>query len=107
MNKARCRPGDLAVVINAHNPANVGRIVQVLGPDDGTSDLQFPKDVLVWIVQSEKTMVWDVDKRKVRRKRGPVPDAQLQPIRGYRPAQDNEALRVPLVRGQTAPLQTP
>lgn len=98
MNKTRCRPGDLAVVISANNPSNLGRIVKVLALDDRSGDLKFSRELLVWIVQSEQPMVWDVNKRIVRRKRGPVPDAQLQPIRGDRPAIDNEALGVPLVK---------
>jgi hypothetical protein len=106
MNKARCRPGDLAVVIDAHNQTNLGRIVQVIGPDDGKGDLKFPKDMLVWIVESHKNMCWQVGKRKVRRKRGPAPDAQLQPIRGYRSALDNATLRNPVASEQPAPIQT-
>lgn len=100
MNKTRCRPGDLAVVISANNPANLGRIVKVLALDDRSGDLKFSGEMLVWIVQSEQPMVWSVNKRIVRRKRGPVPDAQLQPIRGGRPASDNEALRAPLIRAK-------
>jgi len=85
MNKTRCRPGDLAVVISANLPTNLGRVVLVIKPDDGNSDLRYPLDQNAWIVQADKPLVWLVDGKKVRRKRGPAPDAQLQPIRGYRP----------------------
>ncbi len=88
MSQPRCKPGDLAVVISARSTANIGRIVQIIKPDDGTHDLSFPHDQVAWIVEAHKPMTWLLNKQRIRRKRGPVPDAQLQPIRGLRPGLD-------------------
>ena len=78
----RCRPGDLAVVINARLPSNLGRIVRVVAQHDGTGDLAYPPTVATWLVTSPCPMYWVIDGKRFRRKKGPVPDAQLQPIRG-------------------------
>lgn len=89
MNKLRCRPGDLAVVISAANRVNVGRIVSVVRRVDDESDahpdhLGKPR----WIVKAPATLTWLHGEKKVRRKSGPALDEQLQPIRGYRPRED-------------------
>lgn len=102
MTEPRCKPGDLAVVISAKNPSNLGRIVTVVAADDGTSDLSYPQNQCAWIIRSDKPMIWVVQSRKVRRKRGPVPDAQLQPIRGTRPETDNEARSVEKITHEKA-----
>ncbi len=78
----RCRPGDLAVVINARLPSNLGRIVRVVAQHDGTGVLAYPPTVATWLVTSPHSMNWVIDGKRFRRKKGPVPDAQLQPIRG-------------------------
>lgn len=83
MNDLRCRPGDLAVVINAHNLANLGRVVRVIAPHDGEGELHYGPDHHAWLVECSHFLIWSLSERRVRRKRGPVPDAQLQPIRAY------------------------
>ena len=88
MPELRCRPGDLAVVIRARNPVNIGRIVRVLQLDQGSGILTYPKDTPTWLTVSEHSMTWSVKDKRVRRKRGPIPDAQLQPIRGLPPGHD-------------------
>ena len=48
----RCKPGDLAIVVSAHNRANVGRIVQVLRLHDGRGELAYAStEGIVWLVR--------------------------------------------------------
>jgi hypothetical protein len=94
MTELRCKPGDLAVVISAQNSANIGRIVRVLRLDQGTGLLTYPVNTPTWLTVSEHPMTWFVKEKRIYRKRGPIPDAQLQPIRGLPPGRDNaESLR--------------
>lgn len=44
----RCRVGDLAVVISADIPSNLGRIVKVLARHDGCGLLRFKRNGMVW-----------------------------------------------------------
>lgn len=78
----RCVAGDLAVVIKADHPSNIGHIVRVLAPHDGKGDLVFHNAGTVWLVESFRAMTWAIGKKRIRRKRGPVPDSLLKPIRG-------------------------
>ncbi|HEY0844272.1 MAG TPA: hypothetical protein VGE12_02835 [Noviherbaspirillum sp.] len=89
----RCRAGDLAVVVQAFHRGNVGRIVEVVGPHDGTGDLVFRDAGVVWLVKCAHPMVWTVGNKRFRRKFGPVPDVMLKPIRGL-PSADESAARV-------------
>jgi hypothetical protein len=82
MKELRCRPGDLAIEIEAQLPINLGRIVQVIGVDDRKGDLLFPIQTPTWFVRCEFPMAWRKNDKYYRRKQGPVPDAYLQPIRG-------------------------
>lgn len=82
MTELRCKPGDLAVIVNAHCSCNLGRIVKVIRRDSARGDLFYPPTTPVWWVQSPQALTWRVDMRRVRRKQGPVPDAQLQTIKG-------------------------
>ena len=83
MNKIRCKPGDLAVVIDARYKCNLGVIVQVIELHHGFGDLRYSQEKNAWLARSSKTLKWVVNGKCYRRKTGPVPDAQLQPIRGY------------------------
>ena len=99
----RCRPGDLAVVINAYNTTNVGRIVKVIGLHDGKGELNMnDRTDTVWLVSCPAGFLrWARDDGRVwRRKSGPIPDVQLQPIRGdcpkeslHNPPQSGVAMR--------------
>jgi hypothetical protein len=82
MSELRCRPGDLAIVIQAQFPTNMGRIVRIIGVDDRKGDLLFPLQTPTWEVRCELPMTWRSNNKRFRRKQGPVPDACLQPIRG-------------------------
>jgi hypothetical protein len=78
----RCKIGDMAVVIDAYHRCNLGNIVRVIEPHDGTGDLIFgSSDGHVWLVEAARPMTWTVKKKRYRRKVGPAPDNQLQPIR--------------------------
>jgi len=84
-SQLKCRIGDLAVVIDAFNKCNIGRIVHVVGRC--TSDSPLPPSFgslsnCDWLVQCPTLLTWDIDGKRLRRKRGPVPDFALQPIRG-------------------------
>jgi len=82
MSELRCRPGDLAIVIQAQFPTNMGRIVRIIGVDDRKGDLLFPLQTPTWEVRCELPMTWRSNNKRFRRKQGPEPDACLQPIRG-------------------------
>ena len=82
MPELRCRPGDLAIVINAKYASNLGRIVRVIRRDNGNGALRYKENIPTWLVESPTLLTWYAYKKRYRRKRGPVPDAQLQPIRG-------------------------
>ncbi len=80
---ARCKPGDLAIVIDARYPCNLGKIVEVIRPDDGSGDIVYRTDAgPVWWCKASRPLKWTIDGKVFLRKHGPVPDTQLQPIRG-------------------------
>ena len=83
MKKLRCKPGDMAVVIDARYKCNLGAIVQVIELHNGVGDIRYLKKHNAWLAKSSKPLKWVVNGKCYRRKTGPVPDAQLQPIRGY------------------------
>ena len=80
-----CRPGDLAIVVRAVYRSNIGRIVKVVALHDGKGVLQFGNIGPVWLVACAQPMTWTKDGKRYRRKKGPVPDACLKPIRGTPP----------------------
>ena len=80
---ARCRPGDLAMVIRAHHPENMGRIVRVTSPERGQSGYRFPWPGPTWWVEVEREpMLWLIAGRPHAMYHGPVADCCLQPICG-------------------------
>ena len=82
MNNLRCKPGDLAVVIDAKYTRNLGIIVKVIEIDDRTGPVRYALETPVWLAESQKAMTWVVNGTRYSSNRGPIPDAQLQPIRG-------------------------
>ena len=83
MKKLRCKPGDMAIVVDARYKCNLGAIVQVIELHNGVGDIRYFKKHNAWLAKSSKPLKWVVNGKCYRRKTGPVPDAQLQPIRGY------------------------
>ena len=80
---ARCKPGDLAIVIDAWHPCNLGAIVQVIRPASSSDDIVFDADAgPVWWCKSSRRMKWTWHGKTYFRNECPAPDAQLQPIRG-------------------------
>jgi hypothetical protein len=77
-----CKPGDLAVIVEATNRANIGRIVKVVAAHDGKGTLSMVSQGLVWMVNAQTPLTWSIGPKRYRRKNGPAPDSQLQPIRG-------------------------
>jgi hypothetical protein len=77
-----CKPGDLAVVVKAHNVCNIGTIVNVIGLYTGQSDICAPEGDVIWEAQASHPMTYDYSGVLRRRRTGPVPDSQLRPIRG-------------------------
>jgi hypothetical protein len=92
MSELRCKPGDLAIVIKANYPSNLGRIVRVVALSQGEGDLVYPKEQVTWLVTCQQPMTWYMKSKRYQRKKGPVPDAQLQPIRGVPIGQDTAKL---------------
>lgn len=76
----RCRPGDLAVVVQAQNTANIGLIVQVRGPYGQATE--FAVGGVVWDCVCAQPMTWVRSGRATKARSGPIPDSLLQPIRG-------------------------
>ncbi len=83
----KCSVGDLAVVINAHNASNLGRIVRVIRPQTNADSLRLSATHgVIWFVSvvGHGRMTWSQkDSAKVwRRRAGPAPDSYLQPLKG-------------------------
>ena len=84
--KIKCKPGDLAVVVNSECPCNLGRIVKIIETHDRRGDLVFSSYYgHVWLAEGAPHMTWYLGKKRYRRVSGPVPDSCLQPIRGDSP----------------------
>ena len=77
-----CKPGDLAVVVKAHNACNIGTIVNVIGLYPHQSGLCAPEGDVIWEAQASNPLTYDFSGVLKRRRIGPVPDSQLRPIRG-------------------------
>lgn len=90
---ANCKPGDLAVVIQAQHQENLGRIVKVLEVHDRTGPLVYNIPGTVWLTESTEPMMWTINAAVYMLKRGPIPDALLQPIRPQPTAKSKGARR--------------
>ena len=77
----RCKVGDIAVVVDARNRCNLGAVVRVIELHDGSGDIEYVPSANAWIVEAPRRMKWTCRGKTFLRKLGPVPDAQLQPIR--------------------------
>ena len=78
-----CKPGDLAIVVEAYNACNIGTIVHVLGLYSGKSGICAPEGDVIWLAQASQPMTYAEPSKLTRRRRGPIPDSQLRPIRGH------------------------
>jgi dTDP-4-dehydrorhamnose 3,5-epimerase-like enzyme len=82
MTKLNCKPGDLAVVVTAHNPDNIGTILRVIRAHRDQNALVDFKGQHIWLAEAPRAMTYTVGGKLVKRKRGAVPDVILRPIRG-------------------------
>ncbi len=88
----RCKPGDMAIVIDAQNADNIGLIVRVRGLHDPEA-ANFRVDLgPIWTCDCAHPMVWTREGRPLLAHSGPIPDRLLQPIRGL-PAPQQEQQR--------------
>lgn len=78
MRILNCRPGELAIVVNSFDPANIGSIVKVVGRDAKAFDRKF-----FWRTHAAHTLNYAKGDKQYRRRKGSLADADLQPIRGY------------------------
>ena len=93
MAKLNCKPGDLAVVITAHNPENIGTILRVIKKHHNQNALVDFKGSHIWMAEAPRPMLYDVGGKMVRRRKGAVPDAILRPIRGLPTADKTRATK--------------
>ena len=81
----RCRPGDLALVVDAINPENIGQIVEVLSAATGRP-FKLKEQGHAWQVRCPGGYAGlhysYSDGRVVVHNEGPALDSALQPIRG-------------------------
>lgn len=78
----RCKPGDMAIVIDAQNADNIGLIVRVRSLHN-PEQANFRVDLgPVWTCDCAHPMVWTRDGKPTVARSGPIPDRLLQPIRG-------------------------
>ena len=80
--KPKCKPGDIAIVIWAHNPQNIGAILHIKCKHPFQNSILKPKGDTVWSVESPYPMTYESGGRGYQVQNGPAPDSQLQPIRG-------------------------
>lgn len=78
-----CKPGDLAVVVEAYNPSNIGSIVRVLRTHPNQSVIAIEPGDHIWTMKATHPQAYEVEGELVYRSSGPVPDSYLRPIRGY------------------------
>ena len=84
----KCFPGDLAIVVTAHNKVNIGTILKVISLHPNQFEISAPEGDTLWTCIAPHQMVYDHGGKKRKRKKGPVPDSYLHPIRGEPVGQD-------------------
>jgi hypothetical protein len=88
VRKLNCRPGDLAITVEAFNPINIGSIVRVLHKHHNQSALSVEPYDFLWYVEAAHYLTYFKGEKVFRRKRGAAPDSYLRPIRGNPLGQD-------------------
>ena len=77
----KCFEGDMAIIIDAYNPENIGKIVKVLRKQTMRERLRIRHQGTVWIVHSAEKLKWNMWGRHFMENFGPVPENQLQPLK--------------------------
>jgi len=82
MRKLNCRPGDMAIIVEAFNPVNIGAIVKVIGKHRNQKVLCAASDEFIWLIEAPQPLTYEVKGKLVRKRTGGAPDSGLHPIRG-------------------------
>ena len=82
MRKLNCKPGDLAIIIEAHNAVNIGAIVRVIATHKKQNALDKEADDHLWTVIAPHPLTYAINGKLVTKRRGPAPDSTMRPIRG-------------------------
>jgi hypothetical protein len=77
-----CKPGDLAIVVDAYNPCNIGSILRVIKSHHNQRALSIETGDHIWTVQATHPQAYEKGQKIIWRIKGPVPDSVLRPIRG-------------------------
>ena len=77
----RCCEGVQAVIIDAYNHENIGKIVTVVRAQTMRERLKIRHHEKVWMVRSSEKLKWNMYGTYHFDHYGPVPEVQLQPIR--------------------------
>jgi hypothetical protein len=78
----KCKPGDLAIIIEPYHPENVGLIVHVIKTHWNQKALEKSEGDHLWLVECQQPMTYSYGEVLRRKKRGPAQDSVMQPIRG-------------------------
>jgi hypothetical protein len=70
----KCKLGDLALVIDAVNPENIGRIVSVVRLQNNEDELKIQDLGIIWHVKSFDKLFWSIGNAMYEACSGPVPD---------------------------------
>lgn len=97
------KPGDLALIISATNPENLGKVVELIRPSRDR-EIQIPETgkwtsnpdrILYWVVSGELVGRVSLTGVKGSRTHGAMPATRLMPLKGdEQPAQVRQAERV-------------
>jgi hypothetical protein len=94
MTARNCKVGDLAIVISAYLPENIGNIVEILGPPTGRP-INVSWECATWHVRTisgRRTLVYRLGNGSIgivkRHAEGPVPDFRLRPFPGIQVAHE-------------------
>ena len=98
------KPGDLALVMHAHIPDNLGKVVTLLRPGS-TEEIQVPENGGAWLANPARVLHWVVSGEFVARREyseafrstahAAFPATSLMPLKGdEQPAQVHQSERV-------------
>ena len=69
MRKLNCKPGDLAIIVEAFNPVNIGAIVKVIGKHRNQKVVCAAPDEFIWLIETPHPLTYDIkENRFVKRK---------------------------------------
>ena len=88
MRKLNCKPGDLAIIIDAYNAVNIGAIVRIIATHKKQNALDKESDDHLWTVIAPHPLTYEINGKLVTKLRGPAPDSTMRPIREITPLAD-------------------